>query len=104
VDEIQTYVAFSGAAAVAAAVQVFKKMVKLPPDLEDRILPLAALILGIGWNALVLSYANAADQRIVTVVLYGVLSGFAASGLWAQASATIRTFRAPDGTEPAPRG
>lgn len=79
---------------VCALVEVVKRLLKplgIPAVWEDGIYPSLALVLGIAAAALVLSVVNFPDQRPGVVVLAGLVAGLTASGIWAQASAFIRT-------------
>ena len=80
--EIVGLLALGGAGATLGLVEVVKRLAKMPSELEGRIVPVLAILIGCGWNWLLLSYLKAEDARLVTIILYGVLSGLAASGLW----------------------
>ena len=62
--------------------EVVKRAAKMAPDFESRVVPIISILIGIAWNWLLLSFLQAADARPVTIVLFGLLSGLAASGLW----------------------
>ena len=81
--------ALGGAGATLGLVEVVKRLAKMPAELEGRVAPVLAILIGCGWNWLLLSYLRADDARAVTVILYGLLSGLAASGLWSGSKATI---------------
>jgi hypothetical protein len=68
-----------------ALVFVLCNALALPDALDKRVRPVIALICGIGWNWLLLAFLQAADARPATIILYGLLSGFAASGIWSGA-------------------
>jgi len=74
VDVLQGLVGLAGAPVVVALVQVAK--VWLP---DQRLWPVAALVLGVAWN---LALAAVLTQPLGAAALLGVLTGLLASGFW----------------------
>ena len=98
-EGVDAMVAFGGGVAVAALLQVGKLWIDnlpLSDKLRDAVIPTLALVFGVLWNWLILNYLRAEDQRAVTIVLAGLMSGFIASGIWSQASAAVRSFEKQD--------
>lgn len=80
-EDVTLLIGISGMAVVVALVQLFKAVTALSDDPWNRIAPLVAVVAGLGWNALVGSMVVPALTWQV-VVLQGILSGLAASGLY----------------------
>lgn len=82
-DDLQQLFGPAAFPVVAALVEVAKRMV---PELTDRAWPPLALVLGIAWNLLV-GYRLGLD--FVSIVIFGILTGLAASGLYSQGKTAL---------------
>ena len=81
-SDLSGLIGLGGAGATVALVYVICNALSMPADVDKRVRPVIALVCGIAWNWLLLAFLQAADARVSTIILYGLLSGFAASGIW----------------------
>lgn len=96
--EFSALLGLGGNFAIVGLTEIVKRAAALPERYEKRFVPLLALLLGIGWNALALSAVQAADTRLVLVVLLGIQSGLSSMGLWSSGKSVIES------RTPTPRG
>lgn len=87
--DLSALIGLGGAGATVALVYVICNALALPEALDKRVRPVVAIVCGIGWNWLLLAFLKAEDARPATIVLYGLLSGFAASGIWSSTKAAV---------------
>lgn len=71
-----------GAAFTVILVWVIRELLAWPDDRWKRVAPALAIVCGIGWNWLAFLALQPDNIQPWLVVLFGVLSGFAASGAW----------------------
>ena len=88
-NEMAGLVGLGGVFVVVGLVEMLKHVLRLPEELEPRVLPLFALTLGVVWNALLLRQIGAADTRWETILVYGLAAGLGSMGLWSGAKAAI---------------
>ena len=78
--------ALGGGGVTVGCVEVVKRLLRryanVDGETEAAISPVLAIFIGIFWNWLLLTYLRAEDARLVTIVLFGLVSGLVASGLW----------------------
>lgn len=98
--ELTTVVGLGGGFAVLALVEVVKRSADLPERTFKRWVLLLAVLLGIGWNWLVLSVLRAPDTRWVLLVFLGIQSGLSGMGLWSSAKAQAEASRPDPGPNP----
>lgn len=75
------YAGLGGALLVAGLVQVVKVALALSDTVWKRFMPLIALVLGVGWNALVASQADDIPMSW-NVIILGIFAGLSAAGLY----------------------
>jgi hypothetical protein len=80
-DEINIFIGLGSVPLVTGMTEVVKRLLNLPIEWESRVIPLTAVILGIGINYLV-STQLAIPPSIPAVIVFGLISGLASSGLY----------------------
>lgn len=89
--EIEALIGLAGAGVVMALVAAIRQAVAIP----DRFTPLLAIAMGIAWNAGLKAAEATDDIAWGAIVMLGILSGLAASGLWTGGKAVTRDIGAP---------
>lgn len=82
----QALVGLGGVAVVSGLIEMVKRVFALADTQWTRVLPLVAIILGVAWNWLIAPLAAASGLEWRIVVVYGLLSGLGAIGLYASAA------------------
>jgi hypothetical protein len=83
VEETSTYAGMAAVPVIMALVSVLVK----PFISDERIYPVAALVLGLGWN---IGVALVMNLPLVPSVALGVVVGLAASGLYSGGKTVVK--------------
>lgn len=87
-EDISILIGLGGVGVVTGLAEVAKRMLDLTPEVERRVMPALALVLGVGFNALV-TLALGQEQNWPIIVVFGIIAGLASSGAYSGGKATV---------------
>jgi hypothetical protein len=83
--DLTAYVGLSGATIVVILVQLVKNASGMTEEMQIKYLPFVSILMGIAWNALILlgmAQFPRTSSGFATMIVIGLLTGLAASGLY----------------------
>ncbi len=80
--DFQVLLGVGGAFAVTGLVEVIKRLLALQDTVWSRFVALIAIVVGIGWNYLLMRLLDAPNTNWWMIAFLGIAAGLSSSGLW----------------------
>ena len=80
-DDLTIYIGLGSVPLTTGLTEVVKRLAGLSPETQDRVVPFISVLIGIGVNYLV-STQLVSSPSIPAIIVFGLISGLASSGLW----------------------